>query len=133
MPIRELDGKRGRAIANGDAADAQGFTLEAWYRTIENVQSLGVEWLGPTEPGRQFDLCDLREKREILNRALADLPNRQRLVLVLYYVKGLTMKQVAARLHMDESRIPQLRYRALLGLRAAVMNRLLDPRHENAD
>jgi len=111
-----------------ESTDVPDFTLEAWYRTVEEVQSFGAEWLEPAESGRQFDLCDLREKREILNRALADLPRRKRLSLLLHYVDRLSVKEIAARLNISESRVPQVRYQALLSLRDAVMKRLRSPR-----
>jgi RNA polymerase sigma factor (sigma-70 family) len=116
-----------------ESEDTQRFTLEKWYRTIEEVQSLGVEWLGPAEPNHQFDLCDLREKTELINRALADLPRRKRLALLLHYVRGLSVKEIATRLNIAESHFPQLRFEALVGLRAAAVKRLRSPRHENGD
>jgi len=121
-----LHGMRGHNIRH-DSADAQDFTLEAWYRTIEEVQALGPEWLGPSEPARQFDLRDDREKKEIFDRALADLPRRYRDVLLLHYVRGRPVQEIAAELKIPESRVPHVRYQALLRLRAAVMERLKDP------
>ncbi|MEO8540603.1 MAG: sigma-70 family RNA polymerase sigma factor [bacterium] len=59
-----------------------------------------------------------RELTAALAHALRRLPDRDRLVLQLYYVEGLTMKGVAAVLDLSETRISQLMNRAYARLRA---------------
>lgn len=143
--FRELEGRLGRPATDDEFARAQGVSLKAWYKTIQELQALGVEWLRLTDSGSrqhfteetlpcdgqddQFDLCYLREKREIFNRALAGLPSRERLILLLYYVREQTMKQIGAQLNIDESRVSQLHSAALLRLRTTVMTLLRAPRH----
>jgi len=143
--FRELEGQLGRPATDEEFADAQGISLKAWYRTIQELQVLGLEWLRPMDSNSsrysvedtlcshdrhdQFDLCYLREKREILNRALAGLPARERHILLLYYVHQRTMKQIGVELNIDESRVSQLHTAALLRLRTSVMTLLRAPRH----
>lgn len=143
--FRALEGKLGRAASDEEFARAQGITLSTWYRTIRELQALGLKWLRPTESSgqqhlteetltshdgnSQFDLCYLREKREILNRALASLPCRERLILLLYYIRQLTMKQIGEQLDVNESRVSQLHSAALLRMRTTVMTLLRAPRH----
>jgi DNA-directed RNA polymerase specialized sigma24 family protein len=67
-----------------------------------------------------FDLCYRREPRDLVNRALACLPERERLIVTLYYQQDLTMKEIAARLEVDESRVSQLHAEALERLKARV-------------
>jgi len=75
-----------------------------------------------------FDLCYRREQRDLLSRALAHLPERERLIMTLYYHQALTMKQIAARLDVDESRVSQLHSEALQRLKALLQAALRPPR-----
>ena len=75
-----------------------------------------------------FDLCYRREQHEILGRALSHLRERERQIITLYYQQELTMKQIADRLNVDESRVSQLHSAALVRLKASV-NALLHPHH----
>ena len=142
---RELEGKLCRPATDEEFASAQGLSLEEWYKAVHELQALGVGWFRPTDESStlhfieetipsndehdQFDMCYLREKREILNRALGALPSRERRMLMLYYVHHLTMKQIAAELDIDESRVSQLHSATLLRLRTTVTLQLRAPRH----
>jgi RNA polymerase sigma factor for flagellar operon FliA len=75
-----------------------------------------------------FELCYRREQRDLLNCALARLPERERLIVSLYYQQDLTMKQIAARLEVDESRVSQLHSEALQRLKARVRASLVPPK-----
>ncbi|MBS3977615.1 MAG: sigma-70 family RNA polymerase sigma factor [Syntrophomonadaceae bacterium] len=60
------------------------------------------------------------EERELLadlTKAVALLPDKDRLVLSLYYYEGLTLKEIGQVLEVSESRVCQLHARALLRLR----------------
>jgi RNA polymerase sigma factor for flagellar operon FliA len=74
-----------------------------------------------------FDLCYRREQYEILGRALSHLRERERQIITLYYEQEMTMKQIADRLNVDESRVSQLHSAALVRLKASVES-LLRPR-----
>ena len=57
------------------------------------------------------------EAREILARAVEELPERDKLVLALYYQEGLTLKEIGRVLEVTESRVCQLHSRALKKLK----------------
>ena len=132
---RELEARLGHPASDQEMARAQHVSLKKWYRTVREIQPLGVEWLRPmafvgvkqltaetmvaTGQDNQFDLCYCREKREILSRALTSLTKREQLILSLYYTSDNTMKQIGARLKIDESRVSQLHSAALTRLRTA--------------
>lgn len=63
---------------------------------------------------------DRRELREELVQAIGALPERERLVVSLYYVEQLSMKDVAAVLGVSETRASQLHWQALRRLRSAL-------------
>src|SRR5271157_632320 len=144
---RELEVKLGHPVQDEEIAAALGINLLQWHRTLTEVQSVGFDFgartisAGPTskrpsvEPAlladdgaNPFDLCYRREQREILGRALSHLRERERQIITLYYEQELTMKQIADRLNVDESRVSQLHSAALVRLKASV-DSLLHPRH----
>jgi RNA polymerase sigma factor for flagellar operon FliA len=143
---RELEVKLGRPVTDEEMAAAVGISLANWYRTLREVQSVGFDFgirpisAGPTskrlptEPtlladheANPFELCYRREQREILTRALSHLPERERGILMFYYYEELTMKQIADRLNVDESRVSQLHSAALVRLKSAVESMLRPP------
>jgi RNA polymerase sigma factor for flagellar operon FliA len=56
----------------------------------------------------------------LLERAIGELPVREREVLSLYHFEELTMKEVGAVLGIGESRVSQIHTAALLRLRATM-------------
>jgi RNA polymerase sigma factor for flagellar operon FliA len=56
--------------------------------------------------------------RELLARAMDELPEKERQVLALYYYEELTMKEVGVVLGVGESRVSQIHSMAVVRLRA---------------
>ncbi|MEW6542374.1 MAG: FliA/WhiG family RNA polymerase sigma factor [Nitrospirota bacterium] len=56
--------------------------------------------------------------REILGKAIQELPEKERLVLTLYYYEELTMKEIGSILKVTESRVCQIHAKAILRLKA---------------
>jgi RNA polymerase sigma factor for flagellar operon FliA len=144
---REIEAKTGGPVRDEEISAALGMNLTQWHRTLNEIQGVGFDFgartlsAGPntkrpsTEPALladegadPFDLCYRREQRAILARALLHLRERDRQIISLYYEQEMTMKQIADRLHVDESRVSQLHSAALVRLKAGV-NSLLHPRH----
>jgi RNA polymerase sigma factor for flagellar operon FliA len=143
---RELEVKLGRPVTDEEIAAALGLSLPEWHSALNEIQSVGFDFgartisAGPTtrrvsaEPGLlagedadPFDLCYRREQQEILGRALGYLREREREIITLYYRQELTMKQIAERMNIDESRVSQLHSAAVARLKASV-SALLHPR-----
>jgi len=57
------------------------------------------------------------ERKEILARALEKLPEKERLVVTLFYYEGLTAKEIAMIMNLSVARISQLHSKAILRLR----------------
>jgi len=133
---RELETRLGRPVSDPEMAQALGMSLEKWYHTAQELQAVGVDWLHPVgsvgtqqlreeliaaeETDNAFDQCYRREQKEILERAMSRLPDRERLVVSLYYKEALTMKQIASKLRIDESRVSQLHSAAVRRLCARI-------------
>ena len=64
--------------------------------------------------------CLQAEMRQRLADAIEELPERERMVLTLYYYEELTMKEVGLTLGVVESRISQIHSSAVVRLRAAL-------------
>jgi RNA polymerase sigma factor FliA len=133
---RELECKLGRPAGDEEMAQALGVSLQKWFRTVNELQPVGMSWLHPRGDGmapynwdedalpdtreNPFDLCYRREREEILNRALAGLPAREKEIIRFYYARQMTMRQIGNLLGIDESRVSQLHSAALSRLRAVV-------------
>jgi RNA polymerase sigma factor FliA len=62
------------------------------------------------------------EMRERLIKAINDLPERERLIMTLYYYEETTMKEIGLILGVVESRVSQIHASAVLHLRARLAN-----------
>ncbi len=56
--------------------------------------------------------------KAIVTKSIEDLPERQRLVLSLYYYEDLNLKEIGRILRVTESRVSQLHAQAITRLRA---------------
>ncbi len=137
---RELEARAGRPVDDGEMARALGLSLKKWYRTVHELQTMGIDWLRPTQmpdaplpdvqdvpagdAENQIDLCYRREQRELLARALTQLSERERTVVTLYYQQEMTMKEIGSQLGVDESRVSQLHSAAIAHLRSRVQKML---------
>lgn len=73
--------------------------------------------LVPSEPPAPDQSYECVEVRERVRAALAALPWRERKVIGLYYFGEVTMKQIGAKIGVNESRVSQLHARAIQRLR----------------
>jgi RNA polymerase sigma factor FliA len=142
--LRDLQSKLGRSAEDEEIARTLGVSLKEWHRSIQELQGAGVDWLHPMQsmtfrqvneenlvaPNQesQFDSCYRRERRDIVNRALACLSERERKIVVLYHSREMTMKQIGSKLRIDESRVSQLHSAAVARLRLSVKAILERPR-----
>jgi RNA polymerase sigma factor for flagellar operon FliA len=61
-----------------------------------------------------------RELVEILAQAIEQLPEKERLVITLYFYEQLTLKEIAKVMKLTEGRVCQLKTQALMRLKAAL-------------
>lgn len=141
MAREALERELGRHPGDAELAARLGLSLEdldtlLWEIDPHPVLSLD-EVFGPDEtegeslgdhlPGPKGDdpLSRLLqgEALDALAGALDALPEKQRLVLTLYYYEELTMKEVAQVLDVSESRVSQIHSQALRGIRALLEER----------
>ena len=63
-------------------------------------------------------LVDQGELRDRIADAIAALPEREKLVIALYYYENLTLREIGEVLGVTESRVSQLHTKAVLRLRS---------------
>ena len=67
------------------------------------------------DPARELDLTDMKDS---LADAIARLPEREKLVIALYYYENLTLREIGEVLGVTESRVSQLHTKAVLRLKS---------------
>jgi RNA polymerase sigma factor FliA len=95
--------------------------LEIGTLHLERSEDSGEEELAYV-PNRPEDdplfRCLQGEMRQRLAEAIGDLPERERLVMTLYYYEEMTMKEIGLTLGVVESRVSQIHSSAVLRLRS---------------
>ena len=138
---QHLQGTLGRAASGSELAAALGIELAELQNLLGELRGLDLGSLQALSSedgkGEQFYnylpngpdedplyLCLQSEIKHCLERAVSELPERERQVLALYYVEELTMKEVGGVLGVRENRISQIHTAALLHLRARMQELL---------
>ncbi|MBN1536724.1 MAG: FliA/WhiG family RNA polymerase sigma factor [Anaerolineales bacterium] len=70
------------------------------------------------------EIFEEEEMKSILVEAIQSLPEREQLVLSLYYYENLTFKEIGAVLDVSESRVCQLHARIVMTLRGIIENKI---------
>lgn len=97
------------------ARDAAGMRVVSLDAPLDDGSSL-ADRLGDGAPGVSTSI-ERKELSRALANAIAGLPERDKLVLSLYYIEGLTLKDVAQVMAISETRVSQLLGRTYARLR----------------
>jgi len=135
--IAGLEAKLGRAPTDEEIAQKVGISVdeleesltdiarssiaaldELWSVSGEGDQVSLLDTLEDPDSVRPADALDETELREILGDAISRLPEREKLVITLYYYEELTLREIGEVLGVTESRISQLHTKAILRLKA---------------
>ena len=132
----KLEQKLGRSASEEEAARELNMNLEEFQETLHQCKSislLSLDEVGTFANGDRKSLLGLLESskdtnpmfqlagaelRDQLAKAIQDLPEKQRMVLSLYYYEDLNLKEIGEVLEVTESRVSQLHTQAVLRLRA---------------
>jgi RNA polymerase sigma factor for flagellar operon FliA len=134
--IRVLTHRMGRAPGEGEVAAEMALGLVEYQQLLGDLKGLEIGTLhmernedsGEEElayvPGRPDEdplfRCLRGELQERLAGAIADLPDRERLVMTLYYYEEMTMREIGLALGVVESRVSQVHASAVVHLRVAL-------------
>ena len=135
--IRELESKLGRAPGDEEIAAKVGISVieleeslidisrsslaaldELWSTSGEGDQISLLDTLEDTGSIRPAEALDETEVREALAEAISRLPEREKLVVTLYYYEELKLREIGEVLGVTESRVSQLHTKAILRMRS---------------
>jgi len=136
--IAELEAKLARVPTDEEIATKLGLTTEELDESLSeigrsSIAALDELWTISGSSGDQVALIDTiedpeapdpqgslsqTELREAIADAIARLPEREKLVVTLYYYEELTLREIGEVLGVTESRVSQLHTKAILRLKA---------------
>ena len=133
-----LEGELHRTPTEPEVAERLGMSLDELHQVFSQVSYVNVVALDELltvggEKGDKLSLVDTledtkaedpvaafetEETKFLLARAINQLPEREKIVVTLYYYEGLTLAEIGRVLGVTESRICQMHTKAVLQLRA---------------
>jgi len=134
-----LESKLGRSATDEEVAAAMGISMEAFAKLLKELAATTILSLDDFLPGQDFnnkkrildtledkknsnvqEIIELNDVHKILTETLARLPEKEKLVVYLYYYEGLTLKEIGEVLQLSESRISQLHTKSIIRLRGSL-------------
>ena len=130
-----LGQKLGRPATDEEVCEALGGDMDEFHALVDQLNGLSIGSFedigdrddgsgesfinyyaddGDSDPYAEFEKDELGQ---MLGAAIETLPERERLVLSLYYYEEFTMKEIGAMLGVNESRVSQIHTKATLRLR----------------
>ncbi|MBD0330923.1 MAG: RNA polymerase sigma factor WhiG [Thermoleophilia bacterium] len=91
---------------------------ELWTISSGGDQVALIDTIEDTQGPNPQSALDEAELKEAIGEALARLPEREKLVVTLYYYEELTLREIGEVLGVTESRVSQLHTKAILRLKA---------------
>lgn len=138
----QLEQKLGRDVEDAEVAEALDLSLDQLYRIkqISSISFISYEELGYTSNNDKEKLVSslvrddgddvltrtgFKQLKAAIAEAIEELPEKEKLVLSLYYMDELTMKETGEVLGVTESRVSQLHSQAIIRLRSKLRKRKL--------
>lgn len=135
--IRKLENKLGRYPKEEEVAEELNIDLDDYLTMLKdygNLSIVSIEDLSETagedkdriiryivdESDDPEQYAEFAEMERILAEELDKIPERQKLVLTLYYHEDMNMKEIAKALGITEARVCQIHSQALLNLRTSM-------------
>lgn len=130
--IAELEAELGRDVKDTEVAEKLDITLDEYHHMINEVSSgkiIGIEDLGVsedvivTEGGEEgenqpFEGMASAAFQKALASTIASLPEREALVLSLYYDDELNLREIGEVLSVSESRVSQIHSQAMVRVKS---------------
>jgi len=132
--VQQLEHSLGRQASHDELAESMGVSLARLHELMNEVGDLAMVSLEDVAFGRNNERVTFedyiasstgdpmaallsQERAGAVAEAIQQLPEKERMVMPLYYNAELTMKEVGARLGITESRVSQLHTQAITRLR----------------
>jgi RNA polymerase sigma factor for flagellar operon FliA len=126
--MRAIEQEHGREARDGEVAERLGIDLDEYHRHLQDASQCQVLSISGPESGDDDLECadpqdgpqqevEQAEFQQELAAAIDNLPEREKLVLSLYYDDELNLREIGEVLEVSESRVCQIHGQALLRLR----------------
>lgn len=129
--IRRIENRTGREAGDKEVAQELGVSVSEYQRIVQDAAScrlfsLDAAMDGDDETGLQvagdgdepLELLEEEGFQDALAAAIGNLPEREKLVMSLYYEKEMNLREIGEVLSVSESRVCQIHGQALVRLRA---------------
>ncbi len=129
----EIENQLGHSASDQEVADRLGITADELNKLLQEVnmsQMISLEdyleqnhetGFDPLSMDKDINQPEQRmeivELKETLSEAIEKLPEKERIVVTLYYYEELTLKEISAIMKVSESRISQLHTKAIMRMR----------------
>lgn len=139
---KELEEKNGRMATDTELATALNMSAEelmSIYSDLNSTTFLSLDEVWQNDDGNkpisrlqtiedslitdQFNYVHQSEIKDLLAGAIEDLPEKEKLVVVLYYYENLTLREIGEILDVSESRVCQIHTKVITRLRSHLMKR----------
>lgn len=134
VAIREVEARFGRAATAAEIAGELGESLEsynemlvetaaAWLVPLDNVEHEDSAMVEEASPASQLEEAAFRE---MLVQVIGELPEREKLVISLYYQDELNLREIGEVLGVGESRVCQIHSQAVGRIRSRMQQDWLE-------
>ncbi|MDD5758837.1 MAG: FliA/WhiG family RNA polymerase sigma factor [Desulfobulbaceae bacterium] len=131
-----MEQKLGRAATDEEMTGHLGISLDEFYALLDETKAItfmDIELLKQNSPEMRgsnfeelleqtsvdpFSALSFAQIRGLVAQAITELPDKEKLVVSLYYFEELTMKEIGLVLEYTESRISQMHSKAVMRLRS---------------
>jgi RNA polymerase sigma factor for flagellar operon FliA len=129
--VRKIENIKGRDARDSEVAQALEISLDEYHQMLQDASGylvLSFEDIGMDDEAVAAQFADRapgvleglqrEDFKKNLREAVAGLPERERLVMALYYDEELNLREIGAVLGVSESRVSQIHSQALIRLQA---------------
>jgi RNA polymerase sigma factor for flagellar operon FliA len=133
--IKELEAELGRDVTDTEVADKLDLSLNEYHHILNDVSSgkiIGIDDLGISEEAlsnesqiannEPYDHIEQVVFKRALTECISSLPERESLVLSLYYDEELNLREIGQVLDVSESRVSQIHSQAMHRLKARMQS-----------
>lgn len=129
--VREIEQETGREARDAEVVQALGISLDEYHQILNNASSAQVfnldqsdddapGWEPPSDHPEPVSLLEETGFQSALADAIRALPEREQLIMSLYYEQELNLREIGEVLGVTESRVSQIHGRIALKLRAGL-------------
>lgn len=129
--MREIENREGRDARDYEVAAELELSLNEYHRLIQDARGYRVFSLNEFKEGEDSESLAISPRgplegvqeegfRQALANAISNLPKREQLVMSLYYVDDLNLREIGIVLEISESRVSQIHSQAVLRLRSCL-------------